>query len=326
MTKPVLVTGGAGFIGSHVCKSLRAAGYTPIAYDDLRRGHAWAVKWGPLEVGDVTDADATARVLRRYEPKAVIHLAAYAYIGESVTKPGEYYRNNVLGSLNLIQSMVEHGVRDIVFSSSCSTYGLPASGLISEAQGQSPLSPYAWSKLMVERMLADFGAAHGLRHCSLRYFNAAGGDPDGDVGEAHDPETHLIPIALDVALGQRAELVINGADYETPDGTCVRDYVHVADIASAHVLAMEGLANPDRASAYNLGVGKGHSVLEVAAAVEAVTGSPVPLRRSSRRPGDAPALVADSSLARSQLGWVPRYADLTTMVEHAWRWRLGPRQ
>ena len=242
--KAVLVTGGAGYIGSHACKALSQAGYLPVTYDNLVYGHEWAAKWGPLEQGDILDRARLEEVMNRYSPKAVMHFAAFAYVGESVTDPGKYYRNNVLGSLTLLEAMRGHDVRHLVFSSTCATYGIPDSLPIQENAPQNPINPYGASKLFVERMLKDFEAAHGISSIALRYFNAAGADPDNEIGESHDPETHLIPLVLDAASGRRSDVTIFGTDYPTPDGTCIRDYIHVSDLADAHrphtILAMDG--------------------------------------------------------------------------------------
>ena len=242
----ILVTGGAGYIGSHTCKALAKAGFTPITYDNLTSGHEWAVRWGPLARGDILDRDRLDEVFRQYQPSAVMHFAAYAYVDESVEQPLKYYRNNVAGALNLLDVMREHGVNYIVFSSTCATYGLPQAIPMPEDHPQNPVNPYGASKLMVERMLTDFGTAYGLRSISLRYFNAAGADPDGEIGEDHDPETHLIPLVLETAAGRRPNITIYGTDYDTPDGTCIRDYVHVTDLAKAHVLALKALQHDHR--------------------------------------------------------------------------------
>jgi len=324
--KRVLVTGGAGYVGSHACKALARAGYLPVVYDNLSRGHAWAVKWGPLERGDLLNAARLAAVLRKHRPFAVLHFAALAYVGESVTDPQRYYRNNVGGTINLLQAMHETAVRRIVFSSTCAVYGAPKKVPIPENHPQAPLNPYGHSKRMIEQMLADAAAAYGLDSVSLRYFNAAGADPEGEIGEVHDPETHLIPLALEAAAGLRPRLTIHGTDYPTRDGTCVRDYVHVADLADAHVLALRYLAKNPGASAFNLGNGGGFTVREVIAAAERVTGRKIPSREGPRRPGDPPALVGNANSARRKLGWKPRYRDLEIMVGTAWRWlRFGKR-
>ncbi|MDB5643334.1 MAG: galE [Hyphomicrobiales bacterium] len=316
----VLVTGGAGYIGSHTCKALARAGYTPVVYDNLDYGHEWAVKWGPFERGDIQDRARLDEVIARHKPVAVLHFAAYAYVGESVTDPAKYYRNNTVGSLSLLEAMRAGGVRDIVFSSTCATYGMPDALPISESQQQRPINPYGASKLMVERMLVDFAPAYGMRFSALRYFNAAGADPDGEIGEDHNPETHLIPLVLDAASGRRENITVFGTDYDTPDGTCIRDYIHVADLAQAHVLALKTLREGGASDFYNLGNGQGFSVREVIAAVERATGLKVPVKESGRREGDPAALVADARKARDTLGWRPQHADIDDIVRTAWAW------
>jgi UDP-arabinose 4-epimerase len=316
----VLVTGGAGYIGSHACKALARAGWLPVTYDSLIYGHEWAVKWGPLERGDIGDRARLEEVIGRHNPAAIVHFAAFAYVGESVTDPGRYYRNNVAGSLTLIEAARDAGVQHLVFSSTCATYGIPDELPIRETSPQRPINPYGASKLMVERMLADFGTAHGLRSIALRYFNAAGCDPDGEIGEDHDPETHIIPLVLDAASGRRADVTIFGADYDTNDGTCIRDYVHVADLAQAHVKALEALQGGAPSGAYNLGIGRGFSVREVVATVKRVAGVEVPVVYAERRAGDPAVLIADPAKAREQLGWQPRITSLDQIVRTAWGW------
>jgi UDP-arabinose 4-epimerase len=316
----ILVTGGAGYIGSHACKALAAAGYAPVAFDNLARGHREAVRWGPFVQGDILDRPALDAALRQYRPAAVMHFAAFAYVGESVSNPGRYYRNNVAGSLTLLEAMRHAGIHQMVFSSSCATYGLPRAPLMAEDHPQEPINPYGASKLMVERMLRDFDAAHGLRAIALRYFNAAGADPAGETGEDHDPEPHLLPQVLDAAAGRMPALTIHGDRHPTPDGTCVRDYVHVSDLAEAHVLALKALQAGCASTAFNLGSGRGSSVREVIDTVQAVTGRPVAVRVGPPRPGDPPMLVADASFARAQLGWQPRIPQLADIVATAWHW------
>lgn len=318
----VLVTGGAGYIGSHTCKALSKAGLTPVTYDNLVTGHDASVKWGPLERGDILDRAGLDAVLQKYRPTAVLHFAAYAYVGESVTQPAKYYRNNVGGALTLLEAMRDHGVTQMVFSSSCSTYGSPRGIPIGEDHPQNPINPYGASKLMVERMLADFGAAYNLRSVSLRYFNAAGADPDGKIGEDHDPETHLIPLVLKAAAGERPNITIYGTDYDTPDGTCIRDYVHVTDLAEAHVLAFMALQGGSDSSSYNLGTGHGFSVREVIQSANAVSGRKIPVVEGRRRPGDPARLVADAKRAKVELGWDPQYGDLRQIIATAWNWML----
>lgn len=316
----VLVTGGAGYIGSHACKALAAAGYTPVTYDNLVYGHDWAVRWGPLEQGDIADRARLDAVIARHRPTAIMHFAAYAYVGESVTDPGKYYRNNVAGTLTLLEAARDHGIGRFIFSSTCATYGVPETVPIVEATPQRPINPYGASKLMVERMLEDFGAAHGLGWIALRYFNAAGADPANMTGEAHDPETHLIPLALDAASGRRGALTVFGDDYDTPDGTCVRDYIHVADLADAHVLALAALERGTPSQPINLGNGNGFTVRDVIASAERVTGLSVPYIMGPRRAGDPPALISDAARARAILGWNPQLADLDRIIATAWAW------
>jgi UDP-arabinose 4-epimerase len=319
-TKNILVTGGAGYIGSHACKALAKAGYTPVTYDNLTYGHEWAVKWGPLEKGDICDRERLDEVLARYRPEAAMHFAAFAYVGESVSDPAKYYRNNVYGSLSLLEALRDHGVSNFVFSSTCATYGVPDQIPIPETQTQRPINPYGASKLMVEQMLRDFEIAHGIKWIALRYFNAAGADPDNEIGEAHDPETHLIPLVLDAASGRQENITVFGADYDTRDGTCVRDYIHVTDLAEAHVLALQALECGAPSAAYNLGNGTGYSVSEVIAAARRVTGINIPTVMSGRRPGDPTTLVGDASRAHTELGWQPRFFELDQIVSTAWAW------
>jgi UDP-arabinose 4-epimerase len=323
--KAVLVTGGAGYIGSHACKALAAAGYLPVALDNMVYGHEWAVRWGPLVKGDILDRACLDAALQRFKPAAVMHFAAYAYVGESVADPGKYYRNNLVGSLNLLEAMRDSGVARLVFSSTCATYGVPHTQPVAEDHPQNPVNPYGASKFMVERLLRDFDAAHGLRSIALRYFNAAGADPAAELGESHDPETHLIPLALDVAAGTRPEITVFGSDYPTRDGTCVRDYIHVSDLAQAHVLALQALESGHAGGAYNLGNGQGFTVNEVLAAVRAVTGRAITVRYGPPRPGDPPSLVGDAARIRDELAWQPAFAALPTIIETAWRWRCGPK-
>jgi UDP-arabinose 4-epimerase len=318
-----LVTGGAGYIGSHACKALAKAGYRPIAYDNLCHGHRWAVRWGPLVEGDVADVARLRAVMSAERVVAVMHFAAFAYVGESMAEPAKYFRNNVSASLTLLEAMRDVGVEALVFSSTCATYGIPDRVPIDESAPQRPVSPYGESKLMVERMLSWFGSAYGVRSASLRYFNAAGADIDTEIGEAHEPESHLVPLAIQAALGQGPELRVFGTDYPTPDGTAVRDFIHVDDLAEAHVKALEYLLAHDSSVALNLGSGRGYSVREVVAAVERATGLPVPVEESPRRPGDPPTLIADARLAHGVLDWRPDRSDLETIIETALRWHQG---
>jgi UDP-glucose-4-epimerase GalE len=318
--RSVLVTGGAGYIGSHAAKSLAASGFRPVVYDNFVYGNRWAVQWGPLVEGDIADRDLLIRTIREYDIEAIIHFAAFAYVGESVAKPEIYFRNNVVGSLSLLDAMRETGLGRIVFSSTCATYGTPDRVPITEDTPQRPVNPYGETKLMIERALHWYGPAHGINSVSLRYFNACGADASGEIGEAHDPETHLIPLILDAAAGKRPQIDIYGTDYETPDGTCIRDYIHVTDLADAHVRAVEYLLAGGKTVAVNLGTGTGHTVREVIDAVERVTGRTVPRREVARRPGDPAALVADPSLAASLFGWRASHSTLDEIVSTAWRW------
>jgi len=322
MTSNILVTGGAGFIGSHACKALAAAGYTPVAYDNLSQGHRWAVKWGPLIEADLLDTSALHTAFNEYQPAAVLHFAGKISVAESVADPALYHRHNVDASENLLQAMEASRVDKIVFSSTAAVYGEPETVPISETAAMAPTNPYGETKLAIEHRLQN-AASSGLSSISLRYFNAAGSDPDGEIGEAHDPETHLIPIVLEVAAGKREAIKIFGADYDTPDGTCIRDYIHVSDLAEAHVLALRRLlseAEKNKAEAFNLGNGSGFSVLEIVEAARRVTGHPVPAITEDRRAGDPARLVADSRLAKQELGWRPAHADVETQIRHAWQW------
>jgi UDP-glucose-4-epimerase GalE len=316
----VLVTGGAGYIGSHSAKALARAGFEPIVFDNLCAGHEWAVRWGPLVSGDLADRDAVAAALKAHSVAAVIHFAAHAYVGESVRAPRKYFQNNVANTLNLLDAMLDAGVANIVFSSTCSTYGEPIRLPISADHPQSPVNPYGESKLFIEKVLGWYHKAYDLKWMALRYFNAAGADPEGELGEDHTPETHLVPLTISAALGGDRRLEVFGTDYDTPDGTAVRDYVHVTDLASAHVRALQHLLDGGRSRALNLGTGTGSSILEVIRAVEHVGGRSVPVRNSPRRSGDPAILVADPCLAKEALGWAHPHSDLGTIVDTAWRW------
>jgi UDP-arabinose 4-epimerase len=316
----VLVTGGAGYIGSHTCKALADAGYTPVVYDTLESGHEWAVKWGPLERGDIADTERLTSVIARHKPQAVVHFAAYMQAGESVIDPQKYYRNNVLGSLRLLEAMRSTGLKAIVFSSTAAVYGTPHQVPIPERHPLEPVNPYGQSKLMVERMLSDHVLAYGFRAVALRYFNAAGADAESGIGEDHEPETHLIPRVLAVALGRASEIQVYGSDYETPDGTCIRDYIHVKDLASAHVRALELLQSEGGFSAFNLGTGRGYSVKEVIEAAMRVSGKKIKVAYGPRRAGDPPVLVADPSLALARLTWTPQRSSLEAQIADAWTW------
>lgn len=322
----ILVTGGAGYVGSHACKALAGAGWRPITYDNLVNGHSASVRWGPFEHGDILDRTRLDEVIARHRPAAILHFAAFAYVRESIAQPAKYFRNNVQGSLNLLEAAKDAGVRKLVYSSSCAVFGAPAVNPIAEDAPKSPLSPYGASKLMVEMMLQDFGRAHDLAWTALRYFNAAGCDPDGELGEQHAPETHVIPLALAAAAGEQPRFVIHGSDYETPDGTCVRDYVHVSDLAEAHVRALELMESGRGAGALNLGVGRGYSVREVLDTVRRVTGRETPCAVGPRQPGDPPILVSDPRRAARVLGWEPQMPELAEIVRTAWEWRLKQKE
>jgi UDP-arabinose 4-epimerase len=316
----VLIVGGAGFIGSQTAKHVAAAGLTPVVFDNLSSGHRWALRWGAFEEGDLADRAALDRVLAKHAVTSVIHFAGFIQVGESVRDPSKYFQNNVVSTLTLLDAMVGAGVRDIVFSSSAAVYGAPVRVPLDEAHPIDPLSPYGDSKAMVERFLRWYGDAHGLRWAALRYFNAAGADPDGELGEDHASESHLIPLALEAALGGPG-LSVFGTDYPTPDGTAIRDYIHVADLADAHVLALRHLAGGGASFAANVGTGIGHSVRAVINSVERIAGRPVARREVARRAGDSPELVADPHKIQTLLGWRPKHAELDVMVEHAHRWR-----
>jgi UDP-glucose-4-epimerase GalE len=316
----VLVTGGAGYIGSHTCKALAGSGFRPVAYDDLSRGAAAAVRWGALEVGALSDVARLRAAIEHHRPVGVIHFAAFTDVAESTRDPGLYYDNNVVGTLRLLETMRASGLDLVVFSSSAAVYGIPKRVPIAEDEPLQPISPYGASKLMSERIIEDFGRAHGVRWMALRYFNVAGASPDGELGEAHDPETHLVPRALMAAAGEVAFLEVMGTDYPTADGTAVRDYVHVVDLADAHVLALRRLLEGAPSGALNLGAGRGHSVREVVRAVEQVTGATLPIRTVGRRPADPPVLVADIAKAARELGFHASRSDILGIVESAWRW------
>ncbi len=318
--KTILVTGGAGYIGSHTCKLLQSRGYSPVVLDNLVYGHRSFVKWGPFYQGDIHDSLLLDTIFQKHSPSAVIHFAAFAYVGESVGDPGKYYRNNVAGTLDLLDGMRRNGCSKIVFSSSCAIYGLPATLPIQEKQVQAPINPYGKSKLMVEKILADFDNAYGIKSVSLRYFNAAGADADGELGEDHDPETHLIPLTIYSVLGRIQNLEIYGTDYATPDGTAIRDYIHVNDLAEAHVSSLEYLEAEKHSQAINLGTGNGLSVQKIVDEAEKVTGITVPVVYGKRRPGDPPVLVADAQKAWEILGWKPLLSDPATLLGSAWNW------
>jgi UDP-arabinose 4-epimerase len=319
----ILVTGGAGYIGSHTCKALKLAGFNPVTYDNLTRGNPEAVQWGALEVGELADSTRLREVFAQYQPAAVVHFAALAYVDESNKNPALYYQNNVGGTAALLDAMRACGVGKIVFSSSCTVYGTPTLVPVSEEMPYAPISPYGATKMICERMLKECASAFPLSFIALRYFNAAGADPDGEIGECHVPETHAIPLLLDAATGESKGFTIYGDDYPTADGTCVRDYIHVTDLADAHVKAVRALLNGADSTVFNLGTGRGWSVHELVDTVRKVTGCDFPVRVGARRPGDPPALIAAASRARDKLDWRPRYGDLSVQVEHAWSWRQG---
>jgi UDP-arabinose 4-epimerase len=314
----VLVTGGAGYIGSHVCKHLAEEGVEPIVFDNLSRGHRDAVKWGPLVVGDLLDSALLLEAMREHRPSAVIHFAALSYVGESVVNPDLYYTNNVSGTISLLNAMAKAEVRKLVLSSSCAVYGVPAALPISEDAPTCPVNPYGRTKHIVETLLGDYAKAFGIAYAALRYYNACGADASGQLGERHDPETHLIPRALMAAAGTLAHLDVFGTDYDTPDGTCIRDYIHVSDLAEGHVLALKYLDTDSENAVFNLGVGNGLSVYQVLNAMETVTGKKVPIQLQARRAGDPPVLIADPTKARAILGFVPSRSDISNVVRTAW--------
>jgi UDP-glucose 4-epimerase len=319
----ILVTGGAGYIGTHAVLALKQAGYDVLVLDNLVYGHRELVtdvlKVNLIE-GDLSDRALLDQVFSTYNIQAVMHFAAYAYVGESVTDPAKYYRNNVMATLTLLEAMLAAGVKRLVFSSTCASYGNPQILPIPEAHPQQPINPYGRSKLMVETILSDFDHAYDFRSVRFRYFNAAGADPSGRLGEDHDPETHLIPLVLQTALGKRSHISVFGSDYDTPDGTCIRDYIHVTDLAEAHVLGLDYLLKGGQTEVFNLGNGNGFSVQEVITAAEKVTGKPIPVVRSDRRPGDPASLIGSAAKAREILNWQPKYAELEVILAHAWQW------
>jgi UDP-arabinose 4-epimerase len=318
--KTILVTGGAGYIGSHACKALAQAGYEPVVYDNLCRGHREFVKWGPLEEGDVRDDERLRAVINRHKPSAAMHFAALALVGESAEDPLTYYSTNVSGSATLAAAMCASGVEKLVFSGTCAVYGIPDATPIAEDAPLRPINPYGRSKLMAENMLTDANTAHGLSFASLRYFNAAGADPDGEVGERHDPETHIVPNVLKVAAGESPTFLLNGDDYPTSDGTCIRDYVHVSDIADAHVRALQYLDDNPGGHIFNLGTGTGFSVREVINATKQVTERDIEVHIGPRRDGDPPALVADATRIQKECSWSPKRSSLETLISDAWAW------
>ncbi|MGO7593401.1 UDP-glucose 4-epimerase GalE [Rhizobium leguminosarum] len=317
MPRYILVTGGAGFIGSHICKALSRAGMIPVTYDNLSTGHADSVRWGPLIRAELADAAMLRRTLAEFSPDCVIHCGANAYVGESVDMPRKYYRNNVVGSLTLLEACLDQDIERIVFSSSCATYGVPASLPIREESPQHPVNPYGRTKLIFEMALEDFAAAYGIRFAALRYFNAAGADPDGELAERHHPETHLIPRALLAAAGRLERLDIFGTDYATEDGTCIRDYVHVSDLAQAHLAAVNHLMADGGSLSVNLGSGRGTSVREILEAIYRASGREVPVNYRARRAGDPPILFANTARAKAELGFAPAFSDIDTIIRTA---------
>ena len=315
--RKVLVTGGAGYIGSHTVKLLNAAGIEPVVYDNLSTGNLSALRWGPLVHGDILDTALLTRTLMEHRPEAVIHFAGSAYVGESVEDPSKYYRNNVSGTSSLLDACRLAKVDKVIFSSSCAVYGVPSLLPIKETTARQPINPYGRSKLIGENMLEDFSNAYGLRYVALRYFNACGADPDGELGEWHTPETHLIPKALLAAMRLAPSLPVFGDDYDTPDGTCIRDFIHVLDLARAHVMALDHLNRGGDSLAVNIGTGKGSSIRDILSTIARVTGRQVPVEMHPRRPGDPPSLYADTTLARQIFGFVPHYSDLDTVVRTA---------
>ncbi len=316
----ILVCGGAGYIGSHINKQLHKEGYETVVFDSLIYGHREAVKWGSFVKGDLKNVNDIEAVFQKYPIEAVYHFAAFAYVGESVTEPEKYYYNNVANTLNLLSVMRKYGCKKIIFSSTCATYGEPERVPIVEDMRQNPINPYGRTKLMMEKILEDYRVAYGLEYVILRYFNAAGADPEGEIGESHNPETHIIPLVLDAASGKREDIKVFGIDYDTPDGSCIRDYIHVTDLATAHLLALHHLEVGKDSDCFNLGNAMGTSVLEIVDSVKRVTGKEFKVTLTDRRPGDPARLVGSSDKAQSVLGWKPIYGDIDTIVSHAWKW------
>lgn len=316
----ILIVGGAGYIGSHLNKEISKKGYETVVFDNLSYGHKDFVKWGAFEQGDLGNIEEIKEVFKKYNVEAVMHFAAFTYVGESVEDPQKYYINNVKNTLNLLQVMLEENVKHFVFSSTCATYGNPVEIPITENHPQNPINPYGRGKLIVEQILKDYSDAYGLKYASLRYFNAAGADPDCEIGEMHDPETHLIPLVLDAASSKREDIKIFGTDYDTPDGTCIRDYIHVTDLADAHILALEYLQKGGKSDVFNLGNGNGFSVKEVIETARKITGKPIKEVEVERRPGDPPILIGSSKKAMEILNWKPKYYDLSQIIETAWKW------
>jgi UDP-glucose 4-epimerase len=316
----VLVTGGAGYIGAHCCKELRLQGYNPITIDNLVYGHAEFVKWGDFYKGDIGNPAHLHDCLEKNHIDAVMHFAAYSYVGESVEFPLKYYTNNVFNAIQLLNTLLERKIRYFILSSSCATYGNPESIPIDENHGKNPVNPYGRTKRAIEEILEDLDATGELKYTSLRYFNAAGADPEGQIGEDHTPETHIIPLTLDVAANRREVIHVFGTDYDTQDGTCIRDYIHVTDLARAHVLALESLMKDNRSDVFNLGQGQGYSVLEIIEKVQVITGKKIEKVISDRRPGDPPVLIASNEKAVQKLGWKPEFSDIEHIIQTAWNW------
>lgn len=316
----ILIVGGAGYIGAHINKLLNIKGYETLVFDNLSYGHKDFIKWGTFENGDLKNVEELRGIFKKYPITAVMHFAAFTYVGESIEDPQKFYRNNVCNTLNLLQVMLEFDVNKLVFSSTCATYGDPLEIPITEQHPQNPISPYGRGKLMVENILSDYSIAYNLHYVSLRYFNAAGADYESEIGELHEPETHLIPLILDAASGKQDNIKIFGTDYNTPDGTCIRDYIHVSDLADAHVKALQYLENGGKSDYFNLGNGNGFSVKEVIDTAEKITGQKIIAVEDKRRPGDPPVLVGSSDKIRKKLKWKPKYDDLSMIINTAWKW------
>lgn len=319
--KTVLVTGGAGYIGSHVCKLLAAHDYTPVAYDNLCSGNDWAVQWGPFEQGDIRDAARLNEVIRKHKIGSIMHFAALIQVAESVANPAIYYNNNVYGSMCLLDAARDNGIGHIVFSSTAAVYGLPEQTPIGEDFPHAPINPYGQTKLMMERMIHDYAAAYGLKYAILRYFNAAGADPETQTGTAYKKDSHIIPLLMRVASGMMPAIKLFGRDYNTPDGTAIRDYIHVTDLAEAHILSLRHILSGKDSLTLNIGKNEGFSVAHVIETARKVTGQSIPVEECDRRPGDPPSLIADARRARELLQWEPRYSDLETIIDTAWKWR-----
>ncbi len=320
MKRKILITGGAGYIGSHAVKEAVRFGFEPVTYDNLSMGHSWAVQAGPFVKGDLADRPGLVKTFQKFKPTAVMHFASHTYVGESVTDPQKYYRDNLTNAMNLFSVMLEKKVNFFILSSTCATYGNPVQVPMPETHPQNPVNPYGDSKLMLEKILTWYDRAYGLKSTFLRYFNAAGSDESGKIGEVHDPETHLIPLVLDAAMGRRKNITVFGQDYPTPDGTCVRDYIHVTDLAAAHFLALKRMMETEKSDFFNLGTGKGFSVKEVIAEAEKVTGKKIPVQMGTRREGDPPELVAQADKANRVLGWKPEHSSLKNILETSWKW------